>query len=112
MPTLNPGASKGGYSLDAISSSATAVARIILGEAPPELPPMTASEDATETVWQVAMQQSKYWKSVTPKSVEPREGMSVLTPWMFLLIVTLQRWKTSPSQYQVSSNYEPAYIRA
>lgn len=36
---------------------------------------MTASEVATETVWQVAMQQSKYWKSVVPKTCEPRDGM-------------------------------------
>ena len=61
--------------MDAISTSATAVARVVLGEAPPELPPMTASEVATETVWQVAMQQSKYWKSVVPKACEPRDGM-------------------------------------
>lgn len=65
---------QGGYCLDAISSSATAVAKVMLGEAPPELPPLTASEMATETVWQVALQQSKYWKSVNPKAVEPRDG--------------------------------------
>lgn len=66
---------QGGYNLEAISVSATAVAKVVLGEAPPELPPMVASELATETVWQVAVQQSKYWKSVTPKACEPREGL-------------------------------------
>jgi histone deacetylase 6 len=35
---------------------------------------MIASETGTETVWQVAMEQSKYWKSVNPKACEPREG--------------------------------------
>jgi hypothetical protein len=37
---------------------------------------MVASEAGTETVWQVAMEQSKYWKSVNPKACEPREGLS------------------------------------
>ena len=36
---------------------------------------MTASEAATETVFLVAREQSKYWKSVDPKACEPREGI-------------------------------------
>ena len=67
---------KGGYNLDSISNSALAVARVLLGDAPPELPPMMASEAGTETVWQVALEQSKYWKSINPKACEPREGTS------------------------------------
>ena len=51
-----------------------AVTKVILGEAPPELPPMVAGDTATETVWQVAMEQSKYWKNIDPKACEPREG--------------------------------------
>lgn len=65
---------KGGYNLDSISNSALAVTRIILGEAPDELPPLRANEAATETVWLVAREQSKYWKSVDPKVCEPRQG--------------------------------------
>ena len=68
---------KGGYCLDAVSSSSLAVTKVVLGEAPPSLEPMVASEIATETVWQVATEQSKYWKSVNPKACEPREGMSI-----------------------------------
>ncbi|KAF8664383.1 hypothetical protein AX16_000754 [Volvariella volvacea WC 439] len=64
---------EGGYNLDAICDSALAVTKVLLGEAPPELPPMVASEAATETVWLVAREQSKYWKSVDPKACEPRE---------------------------------------
>jgi histone deacetylase 6 len=67
---------QGGYNLDSISNSAVAVARVILGEAPDQLPPMTAGEAATETVFLVAREQSKYWKSVDPKACEPREGVS------------------------------------
>ena len=57
-----------------MSASSLAVAKVLLGGAPLELGPMVASEEATETVWQVAMEQSKYWKSVNPKACEPREG--------------------------------------
>jgi len=38
---------------------------------------MMASEAGTETVWQVALEQSKYWKSINPKACEPREGMYI-----------------------------------
>ncbi|KAF9501558.1 hypothetical protein BDN71DRAFT_1501269 [Pleurotus eryngii] len=62
---------EGGYNLDSISQSALAVTRVILGEPPEELPPMVASETATETIWMVAKEQSKYWKSVDPVSCEP-----------------------------------------
>ncbi|KAI0769366.1 histone deacetylase complex protein [Trametes elegans] len=64
---------EGGYCLDAISASALAVTRVILGEMPPQLPPLTASEVATETIFQVCMEQSKYWKNVNPKACEPIE---------------------------------------
>ncbi|KAN0091071.1 hypothetical protein V8E55_004637 [Tylopilus felleus] len=70
---------EGGYNLDSISSSALAVARVLLGDAPPELPPMMASEAGTETVWQVALEQSKYWRSINPKACEPREEMDEIT---------------------------------
>ncbi|KIJ18774.1 hypothetical protein PAXINDRAFT_71358 [Paxillus involutus ATCC 200175] len=70
---------EGGYNLDSISNSALAVARVLLGDAPPELPPMMASEAGTETVWQVALEQSKYWKSIHPKACEPREQMDEIT---------------------------------
>jgi len=65
---------QGGYNLDSISKSALAVTKILLGEAPDELPPLRANEAATETVWLVAREQSKYWKNVDPKACEPREG--------------------------------------
>lgn len=70
---------EGGYSLEALERSALAVTKILLGEAPPEMEPMTASEVATETIWQVAMEQSKYWKNVDPKSCEPLEGMDSIS---------------------------------
>lgn len=37
---------------------------------------MVASEVATETIWHVALEQSKYWKNIDPKACEPVEGTS------------------------------------
>ncbi|KIY71127.1 histone deacetylase clr3 [Cylindrobasidium torrendii FP15055 ss-10] len=64
---------EGGYNVDSIAKSMVAVTRVVLGEAPPELEPMVANEEATETVWLVAKWQSKFWKSVKPQEVIPRE---------------------------------------
>jgi hypothetical protein len=74
---------QGGYNLDSISSSALAVTRVILGEAPDALPPMTAGESASETVWLVAREQSKFWKNVDPKSCEMREGEALVPVVIF-----------------------------
>lgn len=67
---------QGGYNLESISKSALAVTKVLLGEAPDELPSLKANEAATETVWLVAREQSKYWRSVDPKTCEPQEGVS------------------------------------
>ncbi|KXN85388.1 Histone deacetylase clr3 [Leucoagaricus sp. SymC.cos] len=64
---------EGGYNLNSISISALAVTKVLLGEAPDQLGPLEASVEATETVWLVAKEQSKYWKSVDPRACEPRE---------------------------------------
>ncbi|KAI0723546.1 histone deacetylase complex protein [Earliella scabrosa] len=69
---------EGGYCLDAIANSALAVAQVILGEVPPMMEPMTASEAATETIYAVAMEQSKYWKNLDPKKCEPMEEVEPL----------------------------------
>ena len=66
--------SQGGYNLEAISRSSLAVAQVLLGETPTELPVLEASEVATEVIHQVAKQQSKYWKSIDVKACEPLDG--------------------------------------
>lgn len=68
---------QGGYNLDSISNSALAVTKVLLGHAPDDLPPMTASVEGSETVWMVAKQQSKYWKSVDAAACEPRERKAI-----------------------------------
>lgn len=92
--------SQGGYNLDSISSSALAVTKVILGEAPDQLPPMTASETASETVWLVAKQHSTWWKSLDPKACEPREGNLFFCLRPSNLNNVIQDWKTSPSPFQ------------
>ena len=74
-----PHPGQGGYNLDSISRSALSVCNTILGEAPPELPPLVASEAAAETIWHVAIEQSKYWKNIDPKGCEPQEGTNALS---------------------------------
>ena len=66
---------QGGYTLESISNCALAVGRMLLGEAPPELPSLVASEVEAETVWLVAKEQSKYWKSINIRACEPSEGL-------------------------------------
>ncbi|KIJ61334.1 hypothetical protein HYDPIDRAFT_96746 [Hydnomerulius pinastri MD-312] len=91
---------EGGYNLDSISSSALAVARVLLGDAPPELPPMVASEAGTETVWQVALEQSKYWKNINPKACEPRDEMEEIA-FSIPEILKAHRQHFLYSQYQM-----------
>ncbi|KZO93066.1 Arginase/deacetylase [Calocera viscosa TUFC12733] len=63
---------EGGYNLQALSQSALAVGETLIGESPPELPPLVASEGGTETVWQVAHYQSQFWRCINPKGCEPK----------------------------------------
>ncbi|KAJ3856228.1 histone deacetylase complex protein [Lentinula lateritia] len=80
---------EGGYNLNATMKSALAVTKVILGEAPDPLPPMHASETATETVYLVAKEQSKYWKNIDANSCEPREG-NYFFPLLILITEVLQ----------------------
>ncbi|KAJ6499967.1 histone deacetylase clr3 [Mycena vitilis] len=69
---------EGGYNLDSITKSALAVTDVILGGTPAEMKSMVASEAGAETVWLVAREQSKFWKSVSPKACEPQEEAASL----------------------------------
>jgi histone deacetylase 6 len=79
---------QGGYTLESLSNCALAVGRMLLGEAPPELPSLVASEVEAETVWLVSKEQSKYWKSINVKACEPNEGLKVC-PSLFLRLISL-----------------------
>lgn len=71
-PVLNR--SQGGYNLESISNSALAVAQTLLGDALPELPPIVPSVSGMETVWQVALEQSKYWECMGLAPFVPRQS--------------------------------------
>ena len=65
---------QGGYNLDSISSSALAVTKTLMGEAPPKIPETAATVKAVQTVQMVVQYQSKYWKCLHPK--DPGWGQS------------------------------------
>lgn len=65
--------------MEAVAQSALAVTRVVIGEAPPELPATVANEVGTETVWLVAKWQSRFWRSINVQACEPREGMLFLS---------------------------------
>lgn len=58
---------EGGYNLEAISRSALAVTRVLMGEAPPQIAQRAATEHCVETVKKVITQQAKYWKCLNPR---------------------------------------------
>ncbi|KAH8080278.1 histone deacetylase complex protein [Cristinia sonorae] len=70
---------EGGYNLKAISDSCLAVTKVLLGESPPAMGPLVASQISTETIYEVALEQSKYWRNISPKSCVPREEFAKLT---------------------------------
>jgi histone deacetylase 6 len=72
---------------------------------------MVASEAAAETVWLVAREQSKYWRSVSPKACEPQEGMSIYLFRIVILQPVFQKRPPSPSQCQVCMRITPRPIR-
>jgi histone deacetylase 6 len=65
---------------------------MLLGEAPPELPPLVASEVEAETVWLVAKEQSKYWKNINAKACQPKEGHTISLPLNSPTLILLFRF--------------------
>lgn len=60
---------EGGYNLKAISKSALAVTRVLMGEPPDRLQETKPTPSGQQTVQMVAMLQSKYWTSLEPKDL-------------------------------------------
>ncbi|KAH8828004.1 histone deacetylase complex protein [Flagelloscypha sp. PMI_526] len=69
---------EGGYEVEMIAKCSVAVTKVLLGESPGEIGPLVASEEATETVYLVARQQSRYWKTLDVEACEPYEEVE---PW-------------------------------
>ncbi|KIW97808.1 uncharacterized protein Z519_01392 [Cladophialophora bantiana CBS 173.52] len=64
---------EGGYNFGAISKSALAVTRTLMGEPPDRLQATSATQSAVDTVAKVRNVQSKYWRSIYPK--DPVSGI-------------------------------------
>ena len=64
---------EGGYNFGAISKSALAVTRTLMGEPPDRLQATGATQSAIDTIAKVRTVQSKYWRSIYPK--EPVGGI-------------------------------------
>ena len=95
---------EGGYTLDAISRSALAVVRTLLGDALPPLPPGTAaSTAAVHTVQQVIRAQAPHWQcmrtamSMAPMSSGTGACHSFSLPSLFLEARAARLW----SSYQL-----------
>lgn len=58
---------EGGYNFKAISMSALAVTKTLMGEPPDRLLPTQATASAVDTVEKVRAIQAKHWKCIFPK---------------------------------------------
>ena len=84
---------EGGYNFGAISKSALAVTRTLMGEPPDRLHPTAATASAIDTIAKVRNVQSRHWRSIWPK--EPVGGIfggerlhGMLEIWKDVVILT------------------------
>ena len=63
---------EGGYNLESIARSATAVARTMMGEPPERLANMNPTATGVDDVKIVLRQQSQFWSSLYPKDISAR----------------------------------------
>jgi histone deacetylase 6 len=68
---------QGGYNLEAISNSAEAVTRALVGEPLDIMRPMRVSELGNEVVYQVVKMQSQFWRCLRGKRSAPIDCMSL-----------------------------------
>ncbi|CAG8507560.1 3147_t:CDS:10 [Paraglomus occultum] len=68
---------EGGYNINSISKSALACVKVLLGEDPPDLGPISPSKDCIETVHQVTKIQSQYWKCLAPSNIDEGEEITL-----------------------------------
>ena len=65
---------EGGYNLKAISKSALAVTRVLMGEPPDRLPETRPTIRGQKVVRMVAAYQTRYWKSLGPRELKDDEN--------------------------------------
>lgn len=67
---------EGGYNLQAISNSALAVARTLMGEAPPQMKMPKIDKGAAQVLARVQAYQAPYWECMRPGVVDPVDAPS------------------------------------
>ncbi|KAK3709595.1 Histone deacetylase hda1 [Vermiconidia calcicola] len=93
---------EGGYNLDSIARSATAVARTLMGEPPERLQELHPSITAVDDVKLVVRQQSRFWSSLYPKDISARLAGSLHGERMHDVV---RRWQATTlwDEYEMSS---------
>jgi hypothetical protein len=91
---------------------------VLLGEPVPPLPPLQASDIATEVMYQVAKMQSRYWTSIDVQACMPIDGERLafscfLFPISNAFLATLQKSLPTPTStrsptYQASLSTDSA----
>lgn len=69
---------EGGYNLESIARSATAVARTLMGEPPERLQDVNPTASAVDDIKRVLRQQSRFWASLYPKDISTRLNVGLL----------------------------------
>jgi histone deacetylase 6 len=82
---------EGGYNLDAISQSALAVARTLMGEPPPKLALPKLNKEAAKVLAKVQAHQAPYWECMRPGVVDVHEMQSQASARLHDVIRTSQR---------------------
>lgn len=92
---------EGGYNLDSIARSATAVSRTLMGEPPDRLEHTDPSVSGVNDIKKVLRQQSKFWASLYPKDLSARLAGPLQGERMHDIV---RRWQATTlwDEYQMS----------
>lgn len=92
---------EGGYNLDSIARSATAVSRTLMGEPPDRLEHTDPSVSGVNDIKKVLRQQSKFWSSLYPKDMSARLAGPLQGERMHDVV---RRWQATTlwDEYQMS----------
>ena len=95
---------EGGYNLESIARSATAVARTLMGEPPERLENTTPSISGVDDIKLVLRQQSRFWSSLYPKDLSARLNGPIQGERMHDMV---RQWQAATlwDQYQMTPLY-------
>ncbi|GAO14901.1 hypothetical protein UVI_02007400 [Ustilaginoidea virens] len=99
---------EGGYNLSAISNSAVAVARTLMGEPPPKMTIPKLNKEAARTLAKVQAHQAPYWECMRPGVVDVPSIRSLHASRLHDVIRNAQRQVDGVTQYidwAISENF-------